>query len=210
MGNGMNKVLEGLYLGNIKDSADLKQLRDHNITHILSVHDAAREALEEMTYLCIQVSDTPSQNLTQHFKDCIQFIHKCRMEKKGCLVHCLAGVSRSVTMVVAYIMTVTSLGWEEAMVAVKTARTCANPNLGFQQQLQMFQNEQLAETRRWLRAEFGEPSPDDELEARALLARHEQQQQEHRDTRDGAHWPPRGQPYSLHLGSSRPDRDSFH
>ncbi|XP_078475725.1 dual specificity protein phosphatase 22-like [Lampetra planeri] len=114
-------------------------------------------------------------------------------------------------MVVAYIMTVTSLGWEEALVAVKTARTCANPNLGFQQQLQMFQNEQLTETRQWLRAEFGEPSPDDELEARALLARHEQQQ-EHRDTRDGAHWPPRGQPsYSLHhLGSSsQPDSDSF-
>ncbi len=51
----------------------------------------------------------------------------------------LAGVSRSVTLVVAYIMTVTGLGWQEALAAVKVARPCAGPNLGFQRQLQEFE-----------------------------------------------------------------------
>ncbi len=60
------------------------------------------------------------------------------------LVFCsLAGVSRSVTLVVAYLMTVTSLGWEEALAAVKVARPCASPNMGFQKQLQEFETSQL-------------------------------------------------------------------
>lgn len=50
----------------------------------------------------------------------------------------LAGVSRSVTLVVAYVMTITDLGWEDALAAVRGARTCANPNMGFQKQLEDF------------------------------------------------------------------------
>lgn len=57
----------------------------------------------------------------------------------------LAGVSRSVTLVVAYIMTVTGLGWQEALAAVKVARPCAGPNLGFQRQLQEFESTQADE-----------------------------------------------------------------
>uniref|UniRef100_T1H033 Uncharacterized protein n=1 Tax=Megaselia scalaris TaxID=36166 RepID=T1H033_MEGSC len=39
MGNGMNKILPGLYIGNYRDSKDKKQLESFNITHILSIHD---------------------------------------------------------------------------------------------------------------------------------------------------------------------------
>ena len=39
MGNGMKKLVPGLYLGSIKDSNDKKQLDDNFITHILSIHD---------------------------------------------------------------------------------------------------------------------------------------------------------------------------
>lgn len=41
-------------------------------------------------------------------------------------------------MVVAYVMTITNLEWEDALAAVKGARTCANPNMGFQKQLEDF------------------------------------------------------------------------
>lgn len=55
----------------------------------------------------------------------------------------LAGVSRSVTLVVAYIMTVTDFGWEDALHTVRAGRSCANPNLGFQRQLQEFEELQV-------------------------------------------------------------------
>ncbi|KAI2540644.1 DUSP22 isoform 14, partial [Pan troglodytes] len=71
--------------------------------------------LEGVKYLCIPAADSPSQNLTRHFKESIKFIHECRLRGESCLVHCLAGVSRSVTLVIAYIMTVTDFGWEDAL-----------------------------------------------------------------------------------------------
>lgn len=36
-------------------------------------------------------------------------------------------------------MTVTGLGWQDVLAAVKVARPCAGPNLGFQRQLQEFE-----------------------------------------------------------------------
>ncbi|XP_068196915.1 dual specificity protein phosphatase 22-B-like [Antennarius striatus] len=171
MGNGINKVLPDLYLGNIKDARDREQLAKNNITHILSIYDSAAPVLQEMTYLCISASDIPTQNLTKHFKESIMFMHKSRLKREGCLVHCLAGVSRSVTLVVAYIMTVTSLGWEEALAAVKVVRSCAGPNLGFQQQLQEFEVTQADQFREWFQMEFKDNPFNDEADIRELLVR---------------------------------------
>ncbi|KAA0718475.1 Dual specificity protein phosphatase 22-B [Triplophysa tibetana] len=145
MGNGVNKVLPDLYLGNFKDATDREQLAKNNITHILSIHETATPMLQEMTYLCIPAADSPSQNL-------------------------LAGVSRSVTLVVAYIMTVTSLGWQEALVAVKVVRPRASPNSGFKTQIQEFETTQLQQFREWLKEEYKENPFNDEEDIRALLA----------------------------------------
>ena len=57
----------------------------------------------------------------------------------------MAGMSRSVTLVVAYVMAVTDLGWKEALNAVRGARHSANPNFGFQRQLLTYQEEMLQE-----------------------------------------------------------------
>ncbi|XP_070217421.1 dual specificity protein phosphatase 22 isoform X2 [Bos mutus] len=207
MGNGMNKILPGLYIGNFKDARDAEQLSKNKVTHILSVHDSARPMLEGVKYLCIPAADSPSQNLkcrtwgildrstlkavrsaewgsvsvlltsaavraarTRHFKESIKFIHECRLQGEGCLVHCLAGVSRSVTLVVAYIMTVTDFGWEDALHTVRAGRSCANPNLGFQRQLQEFEELQVHQFRQWLREEYGESPLRDAEEARSILA----------------------------------------
>ncbi|XP_029446386.1 dual specificity protein phosphatase 22 isoform X2 [Rhinatrema bivittatum] len=186
MGNGMNKVLPGLFIGNFKDARDVEELHKNNITHILSIHDSARPMLEGMKYLCIPASDSPSQDLARHFKESIKFIHECRLEGEGCLVHCLAGVSRSVTLVVAYIMTVTDFGWEEALSAVKGARTCANPNMGFQKQLQEFEKHDICEFRRWLKETYGESPFQDQEEVRALQVKHMEQQAEPQTT--GRQW----------------------
>ena len=57
----------------------------------------------------------------------------------------MAGISRSATIVIAYIMTVTDLSWYSSMNAVRGARLCVNPNLGFQRQLQNYENTFLKE-----------------------------------------------------------------
>jgi len=63
----------------------------------------------------------------------------------GCLytvfVNSLAGVSRSSSVIVAYVMSVTDLSYYRALDAVRGARECARPNFGFQQQLLTFEDE---------------------------------------------------------------------
>ena len=172
MGNGMNKILPGLFIGNFKDARDVEQLSKNNITHILSIHDSARPMLEGVKYLCIPAADSPSQNLARHFRESIKFIHECRLAGEGCLVHCLAGVSRSVTLVVAYIMTITDFGWEDALSVVRAVRSCANPNMGFQRQLQDFEKHDVDQFRQWLKEEYGENSFQDLQEAKNLLSKY--------------------------------------
>jgi len=99
-------------------------------------------------------SDTPDQNLSQYFSVCNDFIHAARLREGNVLIHCLAGMSRSVTVAVAYIMTATHLNWKEALKVVRAGRAVANPNTGFQNQLQEFEQFKLPEERRRLRERF--------------------------------------------------------
>ncbi|KAM6374249.1 dual specificity protein phosphatase 22 isoform 1-T1 [Alca torda] len=180
-------ILPGLFIGNFKDARDVEQLSKNNITHILSIHDSARPMLEGVKYLCIPAADSPSQNLARHFRESIKFIHECRLTGEGCLVHCLAGVSRSVTLVVAYIMTITDFGWEDALSVVRAARSCANPNMGFQRQLQDFEKHDVDQFRQWLKEEYGENSSQDLQEAKNLLSKYKEQAELQQNT-GGRQW----------------------
>lgn len=90
-------------------------------------------------------ADTPDQNISQYFSVCNDFIHAARLRDGNVLIHCLAGMSRSVTVTVAYIMSVTHLSWRESLKVVRSGRSVANPNSGFQMQLQDFEFYKLAE-----------------------------------------------------------------
>ncbi|CAH3016034.1 unnamed protein product [Porites evermanni] len=147
MGNGMNKVLPGLYLGNFRDAKDMEQLKQNKITHVLSIHDNAQPVLEHLKYKCINAADSPDQEISVFFQECIDFIHNCRINNGACLVHCMAGISRSTTIVAAYIMAVTELNWKDSIKAIKCSRSIANPNYGFQRQLQDFWNLQASKVR---------------------------------------------------------------
>ncbi|XP_044735624.1 dual specificity protein phosphatase 22-B [Chrysoperla carnea] len=148
------RVLPGLYVGNYRDSKDAAQLDKYRITHIVAIHDTARRLHSDKHYLCVLASDTPEQNLTQYFPLCNDFIHAARLRDGNVLIHCLAGMSRSVTVAVAYIMSVTSLSWKEALKVVRAGRAVANPNLGFQRQLQDFESNRLFDERRRLKERF--------------------------------------------------------
>ncbi|XP_017052061.1 dual specificity protein phosphatase 22 isoform X3 [Drosophila ficusphila] len=150
----MGKVLPGLYVGNYRDSKDHAQLERFKISHIIAIHDSPRRLLPDKHYLCVMASDTPDQNLSQYFSVCNDFIHAARLREGNVLIHCLAGMSRSVTVAVAYIMTATHLNWKEALKVVRAGRAVANPNMGFQTQLQEFEQFKLSEERRRLRERF--------------------------------------------------------
>ncbi|GFW06893.1 dual specificity protein phosphatase 22 [Trichonephila clavipes] len=82
----------------------------------------------------------------------------------------LAGVSRSVTIAAAYLMSVTTLSCKDSLKVLRGARSIANPNCGFQKQLHQFEFQRLTEERRRLRERYPKQSFQlDEKECRKLL-----------------------------------------
>uniref|UniRef100_U3JSF7 Dual specificity protein phosphatase 15 n=1 Tax=Ficedula albicollis TaxID=59894 RepID=U3JSF7_FICAL len=155
--------------GALQDAKDLEQLSRNKITHIVSIHESPQPLLKDITYLRIPLPDTPEANIKRHFKECISFIHQCRLHGGNCLVHCLAGISRSTTVVVAYVMVVTELSCQEVLDAIRTIRPVANPNPGFRQQLSEFGGSAARKVRKHLKQRYGTSPFNDEEEIKALL-----------------------------------------
>merc|ERR1711971_1351686 len=69
--------------------------------------------------------------LSQVFTESSNFIHECLINGGKVLVHCKAGKSRSVSLVVAYLMVVTNYGCQQLVGYVRSKRWCAQPNFKF-------------------------------------------------------------------------------
>ena len=64
---------------------------------------------------------------------------RSKKKKGGVFVHCYAGVSRSATLCIAYLMCHCKLSFLEAMRCVRRARPVTCPNSGFMQQLEVYE-----------------------------------------------------------------------
>lgn len=71
----------------------------------------------------------------------ITFIDEARRGRENVLVHCVQGISRSASVVVAYLMWYKRWSFKKAMEHVKMVRYCADPNEGFRKQLIQFERE---------------------------------------------------------------------
>jgi hypothetical protein len=101
----MHKILDNLWLGDMVGAHNKFLLKKNGITHILTVAQGIMPKFPTLfTYKLINILDCPSANLKQHFASCIKFIKEA-IETGGCvLIHCFAGVSRSATITIAYLM----------------------------------------------------------------------------------------------------------
>ncbi|KAK0078382.1 hypothetical protein PV325_002559 [Microctonus aethiopoides] len=138
------EILPHLYLGNAANSEDHDALSRHRIQYILNVTPDLPNVFESdgsMKYMQIPISDHWSQNLASFFPQAIQFIEEARSSDKGVLVHCLAGVSRSVTITIAYLMHKCNLTLNDAFNLVRSRKTNVAPNFHFMEQLHSFERE---------------------------------------------------------------------
>uniref|UniRef100_A0A8D1U4J2 Dual specificity phosphatase 6 n=1 Tax=Sus scrofa TaxID=9823 RepID=A0A8D1U4J2_PIG len=136
------EILPFLYLGCAKDSTNLDVLEEFGIKYILNVTPNLPNLFEnagEFKYKQIPISDHWSQNLSQFFPEAISFIDEARGKNCGVLVHCLAGISRSVTVTVAYLMQKLNLSMNDAYDIVKMKKSNISPNFNFMGQLLDFE-----------------------------------------------------------------------
>lgn len=87
---------------------------------------------------CINIADNSDQFLIKFFDEAYHFIDEARRKKCNILVHCLAGISRSPTVAIAYLMRLNSLSLQDAYNLVKKCRPQIDPNLSFMGQLMLY------------------------------------------------------------------------
>ncbi len=131
----IDEITPKLYLGNNEGAKSKEELHKLGITHILVVGYFLHEYYpEEFKYKTIEVEDNDKEQIINYLLPAIEFID--RAEK--CYVHCRAGVSRSSTIVIGYIMLVNKMSYESAREFVGQKRNVIEPNENFVKQLKQF------------------------------------------------------------------------
>ena len=120
-------------------------LHRHRIQHVISVLTdseyadymiAEEDFADQDTWHRLMVDDEPTEQISRLFSKTTQIIADAVAANEPVLVHCAAGMSRSVTIVAAYLISTHSLTAAEAVAYIKKRRPIADPNRGFMTQLE--------------------------------------------------------------------------
>lgn len=138
-----HKVLDRLFIGGHRIARDKQLLLKLGITHIVNcslpkAEGGVHNVFEEDTrfkYLRVSVVDSDEADLEPHFKPATRFINKARKAGDAVLVHCQQGVSRSSSIILAYMMVFENLDLKEAYKRLKIIRPVVKPKKNFLCQL---------------------------------------------------------------------------
>jgi len=138
----MDQIIDNLYLGDISAAENAPALRKANITHILSVTTRPVAYPERITLEIkrVELEDDPDSDVIPIFPETNAFINGAIKSGGVVLVHCDMGVSRSVTMVAAYMIQTHSHTAETALAHMCTRRAFVRPNSGYTEQLEIYSN----------------------------------------------------------------------
>lgn len=118
---------------------DIDTLLRYKVSHVLNVaYGVTNLFSDRLVYKTLQILDLPDTDITSYFKECSSFIDEAKEQSGVVLVHCNAGVSRSSSIVIGYLMLQEGLSFDDAFNQVKTVRSSIRPNPGFYQQLQSY------------------------------------------------------------------------
>lgn len=142
--NAMDEVYPGIYIGEESAARDLKLLRKKGITHVLNAakgkdryHVDTNQDFykaDKIKFLSIEATDIMNFKICNFFDRTSEFITQGLASGGKVLVHCREGVSRSATLVLAYLMLKQGLSVQDAVRTVRSSREIC-PNEGFLQQL---------------------------------------------------------------------------
>ncbi|KAH6771229.1 mitogen-activated protein kinase phosphatase 1 [Perilla frutescens var. hirtella] len=132
-----SRILDHIYLGSDAVAKNREILRQNGITHVLNcVGFVCQEYFKnELVYMTLWLQDCPSEDITSILYDVFDYFEDVQAQGGRVLVHCCQGVSRSTSLVIAYLMWKEGQSFDDAFQHVKAARGVTNPNVGFACQL---------------------------------------------------------------------------
>lgn len=113
-----------------------------DITHVLNTAvelENFKYPLDNLNVRHILMRDSVDENLTMYLDTCVDHIHTVVKSGGRILVHCVAGVSRSASVCIAYLVKYKHKSLKDAHMHVLNRRPCIFPNFNFWQHLTEFE-----------------------------------------------------------------------
>jgi len=135
-----SKIDDAIFLGSDTVARDVGMLSDAGITHVLNTAGVTLRSYHEgfFEYKTLFLYDSPSQDISLSIYSAVCFMDDALRSGGKVFVHCHQGVSRSSSMVTAYLMWSRRMRFDDAFALVKSRRGVANPNAGFTAKLMEF------------------------------------------------------------------------
>lgn len=134
------KIFDYLYLGSEWNASNLEELKHKGVGKILNVtHEIDNFYPGAFEYYNVRVDDDDSTDMLQHWDKTYRYIWTAMKEGSKVLVHCKMGISRSASVVIAYVMKAKNWSLAKSLDFVKGKRSCVKPNENFLKQLEVYQ-----------------------------------------------------------------------
>lgn len=117
-----NEIIDNIFIGNYAFALNKKLLQEYKITHILNCASDLRNFFEEdgcFKYLYIPLYDSPSTKIEKYLDHTNKFIEEGSSNGNKILIHCAAGMSRSATITMMYLIMKKGMTFSKAKEAVK-------------------------------------------------------------------------------------------
>ncbi|KAJ4000822.1 protein-tyrosine phosphatase-like protein, partial [Lentinula boryana] len=136
-------IIPRLYLSDFSTAMDEEIMLKLGVTHVVSVLDWSPEFLASIPAphrLHISLRDLPTADILAHLDSTTRFVKAALEENESnvVLVHCFQGVSRSATVVCAYLISAAGMTAMESITFVQSKRRIVSPNNGFRKQLHSY------------------------------------------------------------------------
>ncbi len=137
----LDEIIPNLFLGNINAGWNPETLHQFNIHAVLQLlPQTPPPDVIHIPRLIIHIEDYPETNIKKFFHQTFQWIDNHLLNHQTVLIHCYAGVSRSATIVIAYLMNKNKWNYQQSFDFVLARRPCIEPNWGFTLQLYQYEN----------------------------------------------------------------------
>ena len=99
-------ITENIFLGPQNAAKELSYLKENKIGTIVLAGESLKSRFpNDIDYIYLEIADDPNQEITSHFENISNQIKAAKeKENPNILIHCVSGISRSATLVIAYLM----------------------------------------------------------------------------------------------------------
>lgn len=128
MYSSYNEIIPGIFIGDYYSSKNYSFLKNNNIKLIVnSTKEISNHFPSEFNYVNVDLYDSSSYNKKMYscLDKIVNIMRLYNKYNKGILVHCAAGISRSSSIVAAYIIKYYSCNVQQAINIIRNKRPIA-------------------------------------------------------------------------------------